>query len=149
MTVAIAPLSLPDALELAPLIAAYAQEMKRGAPRAPDRYYAELMLTDRTAELIGARVEGRLVGFAVFFDLPDTLTGMRAGQLDELFVAADARRNGIGKALVDALAAEGRKRGWAYIRWVVPEKPPAARRLAEQLAERGGWQNFTVRVGSR
>lgn len=143
-SIAVARLALKDAHELAPLIAASVQDRKRGAPRAPDQYYAELLLKDRTAEIIGARLDGRLVGYAVYFDLPDTMTGMRTGQLDDLFVIQDARGRRVGHALIDALAAEGEKRGWLQIRWMVPEKPASARRLAEQLARSGGWLTYSV-----
>ena len=44
----IGPIHLRDALKLAPLIAAYGQALKRGAPRRPDQYYAEQLLQDRT-----------------------------------------------------------------------------------------------------
>lgn len=139
-------LMLADAHDLAPLVAAYTQDRKRGAPRRPDDYYAELLLSDRTAEILGARQDGKLVGFAVFFDLPDTMTGMRAGQLDELYVDHDARRQGIGRALVEALAEEGRERGWTHLRWMVPKKPASAGRLAEALAEPGEWANYAIRI---
>lgn len=139
-------LMLADAHDLAPLVAAYTQDRKRGAPRRPDDYYAELLLSDRTAEILGARQDGNLVGFAVFFDLPDTMTGMRAGQLDELYVDHDARRQGIGRALVEALAEEGRERGWTHLRWMVPKKPASAGRLAEALAEPGEWANYAIRI---
>jgi len=142
----IARLTLVDAHELAPLVAAYTQDRKRGAPRRPDEYYAELLLSDRAAEILGARLGDKLVGFAVFFDLPDTMTGMRAGQLDELFVDHPVRSQGIGHALVEALADEGRNRGWTHLRWMVPEKPAASRRLAEQLAEPGTWANYAIRI---
>jgi GNAT superfamily N-acetyltransferase len=142
----IARLTLADAHDLAPLVAAYTQDRKRGAPRRPDEYYAELLLSDRTAEILGARQCGRLVGFAVFFDLPDTMTGMRAGQLDELYVDHDVRSRGIGRALVDALAREGRNRGWTQLRWMVPKKPASAGRLAEALAEPGDWANYAIRI---
>lgn len=142
----IQPLTLADALELAPLVAAYTQDRKRGAPRRPDTYYAELLLSDRTAEILGARRGGLLVGFAMFFDLPDAMTGMRAGQLDELYVDHDVRSQGIGRALVAALAAEGRKRGWTHLRWMVPKKPASAGRLAESLAEPGEWENYAIRI---
>jgi GNAT superfamily N-acetyltransferase len=144
--ITIQSLSIDDAHHLAPLIAAYTQDRKRGAPRVPDEYYAELLLKDRTAELMGARRGGQLVGFAVFFDLPDTMTGMRAGQIDDIFVLQDERKHGIGKAIVDALAAEGRKRGWSTIRWLVPEKPAEPRAFAESLAEPGGYATFAVKV---
>jgi GNAT superfamily N-acetyltransferase len=118
----IGPLSLADAHDLAPLIAAHVQELNRGAPRRPDDFYSELLLQDRTALLIGARVGSRLVGFVLFFDLPDTVNGMRVGQLDELFVVPEARRHGVARALMDALVAEGRRRGWHQIRWLAREK---------------------------
>ena len=60
--IVVSKLDLADAHELAPLVAASVQDRKRGAPRAPDQYYAELLLKDRTAEIIGARLDGRLVG---------------------------------------------------------------------------------------
>jgi GNAT superfamily N-acetyltransferase len=144
--IVVATLALKDAHEVAPLLAASVQDRKRGAPRAPDQYYAELLLKDRTAEIIGARFDGRLVGYAVFFDLPDTMTGMRTGQLDDLFVIQDARGRRIGQALIEALAAEGERRGWRQIRWMVPEKPATARRLAERLAKSGGWLTYSVPV---
>lgn len=139
-------LMLADAHDLAPLVAAYAQDRKRGAPRRPDDYYAELLLSDRTAEILGARQGGKLVGFAVFFDLPDTMTGMRAGQLDELYVDHDSRSQGIGRALVETLAKEGQKRGWTHLRWMVPKKPATAALLAETIAEPGGWANYAIRI---
>lgn len=147
--VVVSTLSLSDAHELAPLLAASVQDRKRGAPREPDQYYAELLLRDRTAEIIGARFDGRLVGYAVFFDLPDTMTGMRTGQLDDLFVIQDARGRKIGQALINALAEEGERRGWMQIRWMVPEKPVAARRLAERLAKGGGWLTYTVALARK
>jgi GNAT superfamily N-acetyltransferase len=145
----VSTLDLADAHELAPLVAASVQDRKRGAPRAPDQYYAELLLRDRTAEIIGARLDGRLVGYAVFFDLPDTMTGLRTGQLDDLFVLQDVRGRKIGQALIAALAAEGERRGWLQIRWMVPEKPAAARRFAERLARSGGWLTYTVALSGR
>lgn len=139
-------LTIADAHDLAPLLAAYVQDRKRGAPRAPDEFYAELLANDRTAEILGAELEGRLVGFAVFFDLPDAITGNRRGQLDDLFVIQDARGKRVGHELIAALAAEGEKRGWTQIRWMVPEKPAAARRLPEELAEAGGFLSYAVAI---
>jgi len=97
----------------------------------------------------GARVGGALVGYAVFFDLPDTMTGMRTGQLDDLFVIQAARGRKVGQALIDALAAEGERRGWQQIRWMVPEKPVTARRFAERLARSGGWLTYTVALARK
>jgi GNAT superfamily N-acetyltransferase len=144
--IVVTALGLADAHDLAPLLAAYTQDQKRGAPRAPDEFYAERLIEDPVAEVVGARIGGRLVGFAVYLDLPDTMTGLRAGQLDDLFVLQDVREKGVGKALVDGIIAEGRKRGWRHLRWMVPARPPAAARLAEKLAKRGPWTGYIVPI---
>ena len=142
----ITALSLSDAHELAPLLAAYTQDQKRGAPGAADEYYAELLVKDTTAEIVGLREKGRLVGFAVFHDLPDTMTGRRAGQLNDLFVIQDARDRGAGQLLVEAVLAEGRRRRWAHLRWMVPHKPETARLLAAKIGAEGPWSAYIVPV---
>lgn len=144
--IAIARLTLTDAHALAPLLAAYTQDRKRGAPREPDEYYAERLLEDPVAEILGARAGDRLVGFAVYLDLPDTMTGLRAGQLDDLFVIQDSREKGVGHALVNGVLAEGARRGWEHLRWMVPAKPPAAALLAEKIAKRGPWTGYILPV---
>ncbi len=126
MTVTVKALSQKDAPKLAPLIAAYAQAMKRGAPRRPDKFYAELLTTDRTAEVVGAFEGDELVGFAVFFDLPDTISGFRIGQLDDIYVLPGHRNKGIGHTFVETLKTEGQSRGWGRLRWIVPKPVDAA-----------------------
>jgi GNAT superfamily N-acetyltransferase len=144
--VEIETLSLSDAHQLAPLIAAYAQEINRGAPRRPDDYYAEMLLQDGAAHLIGARHAGRLVGFAVFFDLPDTTTGLRTGQLDELFVLQDARGHGIGRLLIEAIVTEGRRRGWTSVRWLIPEKIRLRQHLLDAFAEPARLRAYSIPI---
>ncbi len=134
------------ARELAPLIAAYAQEQRRGAPRRPDEYYAELLLSDRTAELVGGYLDDALVGFAVFFDLPEPITGMRCGQLDDIFVAQTARRVGVARAMINVLIREGEARGWSSLRWLVAQKNDAALRLYKRFAEPAPWQSFIISI---
>lgn len=130
--------------ELAPLIAAYAQEQRRGAPRRPDEYYAELLLSDRTAELVGGFLGDRLVGFAVFFDLPEPITGMRCGQLDDIFVAHGSRRLGVARSIIDALIKEAETRSWSSLRWLVAQKNEAALNLYRRFAEPAPWQSFVI-----
>lgn len=126
MSVVICALVQKDAHKLAPLVAAYAQAMKRGAPRRPDEYYAELLLEDPIAEALGAFVDGELVGFAVFFDLPETMSGHRIGHLEDIYVLPEFRNRGIGRRFVDTLKIEGQSRGWDRLRWVIPPPVDAA-----------------------
>ncbi|WP_421725982.1 GNAT family N-acetyltransferase [Bauldia sp.] len=142
-------LTMADAHELAPLVTACVQERKRGAPGRPDQFYAERLLNDRTAEIIGARHDGHLAGFALFFDLPDPMTGRRMGQLNEVFVIQAAREKGIEHGLIKAVIAEAAKRDWCDLHWVTPDKPAVAASLAEHFGRPADWSVFTVPIPHR
>ena len=143
--VEISQLRLKDAHILAPLIAAYAQALKRGAPRQPDEYYAEQLLQDRTAEFLGARLDGALVGFVIFYDLPEPVSGMRAGQVDHLYVHHDQRGKGIAKALVDVLADQAEARGWSKLVLNAPRRPESGRKVFEAIAAPADWHSYVLR----
>ena len=102
-----------------------AQAMKRGAPRRPDEYYAELLAVDPATEVLGAFVDEELVGFAVFFDLPDTMsvTGRSSrGYLRPARVPQPRHRSQVRRGT----EGRGQSRGWDRLRWVVPPPVDAA-----------------------
>ncbi|WP_185985438.1 GNAT family N-acetyltransferase [Aureimonas mangrovi] len=140
----ISQLRLKDARELAPLIAAYNQALFRGAPGAPDTFYAEQLLQDRTGEILGARLDGRLVGFLVFYDLPDPFTGMRSGLADHIYVDHPQRRKGIAKAMVDVLADQADARGWSRLVLQAPRSADSGRHLYERVAEPAEWLSYVI-----
>lgn len=135
-----------DALTLAPLIASYAQMLRRGAPRRPDQYYAETLLQDRTAEVLGAFQDEELVGFAIFFELPEAISGRRTGQLDDLFIGHEYRGLGISSELVRELTKIGEARNWTNLRWLVSEKNDIAMRIYSSLAEPAAFKSFVIQV---
>lgn len=141
-TIDITLLRLSDARQLAPLLAAYVQSLKRGAPRRPDEYYAETLLQDRSAQIFGARINGALVGFVVFYDLPDPLTGARLGQVDHLYVDHHRRGLGIARAMIDMLTEESDARAWSRLVLNAPRQPDDGRKLYEKIA---GPVEFTSR----
>ena len=141
----ISPLRLSNARELAPLIAAYAQSLKRGAPRRPDEFYAESLLQDRVAEVIGARLDGDLVGFLIFYDLPEPVSGLRQGQVDHLYVRDDHRGKGIAKAMIDLLSDDAEARGWSKLCLNTPRNPDYGRKLYEKIAATADWSSFIIR----
>ena len=138
-------LRLKDARAFAPLLAAYVQALKRGAPRRPDEFYAETLLQDRTAEVLGARIDHELVGFVVFTDMPDPLSGLRCGQVDHLYVHHDHRKLGIAKALVDVLSDQAEERGWVRLALNAPRQPEDGRKLYEQIAVPADWTAHVIR----
>lgn len=141
----IAQLRLRDAPEFAPLLADYVQALKRGAPRRPDKFYAETLLQDRTAEILGARVDGRLVGFLIFTDMPEPVSGMRCGTCDHIHVHHDFRAKGIAKALLDLLADQAEERGWMKLMLNAPRQPEDGKKLYEQVAVPADWTSFVIR----
>jgi GNAT superfamily N-acetyltransferase len=144
-TIDIAQLRLKDTPEFAPLLAAYVQALKRGAPRRPDKFYAETLLQDRTAEILGARVDGRLVGFVIFTDMPEPVSGLRCGVCDHIYVHHDFRAQGIAKGLVDVLADQAEERGWSKLVLNAPRQPEDGRKLYEQIAVPADWSSFVIR----
>lgn len=140
----ISQLYLKDAHIFAPLLASYAQALKRGAPSRPDEFYAEQLLQDRAAQVLGARIDDELVAFAIFYDLPEPVSGMRAGQVDHIYVHHDHRGKGIAKALIDAVCSKAEICTWAKLILNAPRLPEDGKRLYEQIAEKADWTSFII-----
>ncbi len=70
-------------------------------------------LREPTEVLVAESVDGRLLGFAELF-IRNNVNGCHSGNvayLEGWYVRADARRQGIGRALVQAAEAWGRQQG--------------------------------------
>ncbi|MBC2779193.1 GNAT family N-acetyltransferase [Parasphingopyxis marina] len=94
--------------------------------------------------LIVAEADGRAIGkaLAYMFFFPDKPAEIYVEEID---VAKPWRRQGVASALLDAVGAEGKRRGIAEF-WLVTEKEnKAARRLYERKAhrtEKSVWYEF-------
>ena len=71
------------------------------------------------AEVVFACLEGKPVGFALFFHNFSTLTGKPGIYLEDLFVRPAARGHGVGRRLVSWLARTTLERGGARLEWAV------------------------------
>ncbi|MCA3357576.1 MAG: GNAT family N-acetyltransferase [Roseomonas sp.] len=134
---------------LLPLLAAYGAEMAphlAGAAPATPEAVLEMIANDPRAEILAAFRDGEALGFALFFDLPEIVFARRCGALDDLFVAPTGRRQGVAKALIEALAALGTARAWSHLRWIVPETDQAAIALYERIAARAPWRSYVLRL---
>jgi len=94
--------------------------------RQPDAVQVdEATLRDQLAaeappfECLLAELDGRTVGFALFFHTYSTWRGRRGLWLEDLFVLPDARRLGVGQALLRRVAALALERGCARFEWTV------------------------------
>ena len=134
-----------DAEPLAALVAAYAGALLKRSPAAPDPAYALKLLAEPVVEIAGAELDGRLVGFALYYDLPEAISGRRAGQLDDLYVLDEARGKSVARKLIAHVVAQGDARGWIHLRWMAPDDSPAGA-LYDRIAERAPWRNYVVRI---
>ena len=143
--VTIRRLAAEDAVALASLLAAYGTEMRHGqGAGAEARARADALLADPIAEVLGGFLGDELTAFAVFFDLPEAISGGRSGQLDDLYVLPPARGRRLAQRLIAAIADTGRSRAWIHLRWLVPEDNPGAIRAYARFAEPAGWKSYVL-----
>ena len=71
----------------------------------------EWLFEKKTAEVIFAEVEGKAVGYALFFHNFSTVLGRAGIYLEDLFVLPEERGSGYGKALLKELARITVERG--------------------------------------
>jgi len=148
----IRPLAAEDATRLADLMTAY--RMAMGGPVEPMTMEQATLLIERAARdpellLLGADCDGALSGFALAFDLPEIISGGRAGQLDDLFVMPEARGSGLARALIARLTEIGTARGWTHLRWLVPQDNLTAKRLYRSIAAPAPWDSFQIELNQR
>lgn len=148
----IRPLSAADALRLADLMTAYRRAM--GGPAEAMTPEQVTPLIERAASepdllLLGADHGETLAGFALAFDLPEIISGGRAGQLDDLFVMPESRGSGLARALIGQLTEIGTARGWTHLRWLVPQDNLTAKHLYLSIADPAPWDSFRIELSQR
>ena len=86
--------------------------------------------------LIAADAGGAAVGFLLFVTHPYGWSTRAVCYLQDLYVKPQARGRGLGRALIDALTAIGRRAGWLKIYWMTQADNAAAHRLYDAIAVR-------------
>jgi GNAT superfamily N-acetyltransferase len=125
------------------LLAQYAAALS-GTEQMLDTARAQGLIDEDCATVWGAFVGEDLAGFAVVYDLPEAVSGLRCGQLDDLYVSPDARGASLAERLIDAICEEGRAKGWVHLRWLAPEGAAAARRLYDRIAVAKPWKSYAI-----
>jgi GNAT superfamily N-acetyltransferase len=143
----IRPEELEDAL---PLIAGY--QTFYGA--APDedrnrRFFSRFLHPSDEGLLLGAWVGHALVGFATLYWFFSSTKAADAVLMNDLFVRADVRGGGIGRALIASALDEARKRGAAHLEWLTAPDNAVAQRLYDSVpgAGRSTWIAYEIEAG--
>ena len=86
-----------------------------------------------------AEREGRLLGLTHYLFHRSTIHIELISYLQDLYTAESARGQGIGRALIEEVAARSRAAGAARVYWLTHESNQTARRLYDTLATNSGF----------
>ncbi len=92
-------------------------------------------------ESLLAEVDGEVAGIALFFVIYSTWYTRHVLYLEDLYVSANARRQGVARALISGLARVAEQSGCGQIRWLVSRANSAALRFYESIGaeQADGW----------
>jgi GNAT superfamily N-acetyltransferase len=90
----------------------------------------------RAAEALIVEAGGEAVGYAVFFTTFSTFEGRAGIWVEDVFVRPQRRRAGIGRAVMEHLAALALERGHVRLEWSALDWNEPALRFYERLGAR-------------
>jgi len=104
-------------------LAALVRELNAHQRDSTDRFDAAAVRRDgfgepRRVETLLAETDGHPVGYALFLPAYESAYALAGLYVADLYVAPSHRRQGVGRALLAALAAEARARGLGFLWWV-------------------------------
>ncbi|HVZ42809.1 MAG TPA: GNAT family N-acetyltransferase [Ramlibacter sp.] len=114
-------------------------------PEATQRTWQRILDPDSAVMCIVAEIDGRVRGFANCVVHENTWETQPVCYLEDLFVAEEARRHGVGSALIEWLRNAMRAEGWARIYWMTREDNTRARRLYDRFTQADGFVRYVLR----
>ena len=84
---------------------------------ATEEALAYWLFDKKTAEVLFAMIDGREVGFALFFPNYSTFLGRAGLYMEDLYVLPDFRGRGIGTSMLRELARIADERGYGRFEW--------------------------------
>jgi GNAT superfamily N-acetyltransferase len=108
-----------DAEVLHEMIAAFAAYERLPHQSSPEALRAEMGRTDRVFEAALAFLDGRAVGFAVFFSTFSTFIARRGLYLEDIYVREDCRNKGVATALLKYVAKTAVSRDLGRVEFTV------------------------------
>lgn len=109
---------VPLILEFIQDLATY-ERLRESCVATEEKLRATLFSDHPAAEVIIAGIDGKPVGFALFFHNYSTFLAQRGIYLEDLFVKPEARGKGVGFALLCALARTAVERECGRLEWAV------------------------------
>ena len=122
-------------------------EREPDAVEVDDRLLADALFADPPVVFANvADADGAVVGMTVYFRNFSTWTGRLGIYLEDFYVRPEARGQGVGTALLAALADEARTHGYSRIDWSVLDWNESALAFYRSVGARpmSGWTGYRL-----
>lgn len=100
------------------------------------------LLNDTAIHGLAARIDGEIVGLTHFLFHESAWTMVPVCYLQDLFVDDAVRGRGVGRALIEAVAARARMRDSVRLYWMTQDDNATARLLYDRLAKHSGFIRY-------
>ena len=143
----IAPVSGAEFEQLLPLIGAYQRfyEVEEIDAERNRTFFRRFLAPSEVGMLLGARASDRLLGYACLYWHFSSTLARETVLMNDLYVEADTRGKGVGRALIEASADIARERGAAHLEWATEPDNHTAQRLYDSTgAERSEWVAYEL-----
>ncbi len=128
------PIARGDAEEIARMAAELSKHEGSPPPLiVADDLVNELDRPDCVIQGYIAMLGTRAAGYCLFSLTFDTESGTRGAYMCDLYVRAEARRNGLGRKLMAAIARDTARQGGTWIAWGALERNAEAQRFYGKL----------------
>jgi GNAT superfamily N-acetyltransferase len=146
----IRPLRHEELEEALPLIAGY-QRFYESEPNEERnrRFFSRFIAPNHEGLLLGAWLDGRLVGFATLYWTHSSTRAADIALLNDLFVIEDVRGRGVARALIQASADASRAAGKEAMEWYTATDNARAQRAYDAVprVSRSAWYSYEVDLG--
>jgi GNAT superfamily N-acetyltransferase len=109
------------------------------APEITQTTWSRFFDADEPVHALVAQAAGKVVGLAHYLFHRSTISVAPTCYLQDLFTAGEARGQGVGQALIEAVCDRARSAGSARLYWHTQETNSVARRLYDRVAEHSGF----------
>jgi ribosomal protein S18 acetylase RimI-like enzyme len=134
MAVTVRPATVADAPAIADFV--HALSIEEGYPAPPlaaEHVRVEGFGPAPRFQVLIAELDGRVSGYALYYGAYDTDHAARGFYLQDLYVLPEARRRGLGSALMAALARVCQADGGAFLFWNALPRNLAARAFYRRI----------------
>lgn len=141
--VEIKPLRLDERADWEPLWKGYLDFYETSVSKETyDTTWARLHDPNEPMGLLGAYVDGKLLGIVHYLYHRSCWTIGNYCYLQDLFVAKEARGHGLGRALIEAVYKTAQEAGASRVHWLTHATNTTARALYDQLATAPGFIQY-------